>query len=211
MTTARLRAARISISAFLIAVACACGNSTSVYRLLGAGSDFCVPRALDATPPRPRAANPIRGGFVLKGCFSEDGKGPCIGPSQVSSISVTESGSFQARFLEEFAPDSHVRLVAQNGWASAHKTAAGYYEIPDADDPSKTFLWRSIELSTSKSAELLATCVEHDIGTLCSRQFHGGDYVAGYAVIQYPGMQFDFVQLDSEVASVVQQLRCSAR
>lgn len=211
MTTARLRAARISTLALLIAVACACGDSTSTYRLLGANSDFCVPRALDATPPRPRAEDPIRGGFVLKGCFSENGKGTCVGPLQVSSISITESSSFQGRFLNDFAPDSHVRLVAKNGWATAHKTEAGYYEIPDAGDPSKTFLWRSIELSPVTSAELLATCVKHGVGALCSRQFHGGDYVAGYAVMQYAGDQFDYVQLDLEVASVVQQLRCHAR
>lgn len=213
MTTVQAQAARTR--AFVLVAAwsllgCAASPS-SVYRVEGATTDFCVPATVDVTPHRPDQGAVVKGGFAMNGCW-RSGQGTCVGPGNLVVLSVTDKGSFLGRSFADFPGDAHVGMTANQRRENAKSLGDSLIAIPDGAAAGKWFVWsvqKSNGIAMSDGDKLEVTCVEKAStgGYLCDRKVAEHDYLLGYSFVSAK-LPATFNALDRQVAAEIETFRC---
>lgn len=213
MTTAQVQVARTSsfISVALLLILIGCAQPSSTYQIEGAAGQFCVPRAVDATPARADVAEIIAGGFTLNGCWNSK-NGNCVGPPPVISLFVSDKPSFVGRRYEDFPSDAHIRIVAQRKRNAALGLQGHLIAITDTSDEHKFYIWHVENEHLDKMSfddELKATCVQKssDSGYFCDRSVVGKDYVVGYSFYSND-IPTAFEEIDRILLRRVEEMRC---
>ncbi len=213
MTTAQAQAAKTKFFLLIVALPLAgCAPSAdSVYRINGAATDFCVPRAVDATPARPNQGRIVQGGFALNGCWNGE-REYCVGKKNVLSLSVSDKESSPGRRFGDLPVDAHLKMTAIQGRRMATNLGSGIIAIPDGVDANKLFLWNVSKANQTTMVDddtLEATCTKSPEvgGYICNRMQASDDYLLGYSFVSQQ-LPTTFKALDSSVQRQIEDLRC---
>jgi hypothetical protein len=185
MTIARVRAVKTKLWGLMFFLfLCGCNEESSrIYRIQGATTDFCVPRGIDVTPRRINDGNVIKGGFTLNGCWRSE-KNNCIGPDNVISLVVSDRGSFAGNKYSDLPLDAYLSSNARANRKYAELVGNNAVTIPDASNIQRWYLWsvRDVnrkEMSADDQVETICTLNTEVGGFQCDRKLLMPDYLLG--------------------------------
>ncbi|WMJ69210.1 hypothetical protein [Stenotrophomonas sp. 24(2023)] len=209
---ARSRAASTRLAVLLTAGVLAGCSDTTTYRIQGAGGDFCVPDAVDITPPSPGQGDVVHGGFALSGRCREGGEG-CSGADGLISLAVMDLREFRGWRFVDFPADAYIPDVAVSRIDQAQRLDAAMLAIPDPGEKDAWFIWRQVGVphpAVGGEDELMARCSFAPMhqSYFCDRRLRGPGYMVEYSFKAGKRLPTSFASHDQQVLDEIERLRC---